>query len=96
MGIQAREIVRYAKKNSIELQRGVYDFGGSIMCAGSVVCRMGKADHDNQGDLFNGIEAGFEGWKLENYKNPSPAFIRYYKVGANVARMTNPRHYWEH
>jgi hypothetical protein len=91
MGIQAREIVRFAKRNGMTIRRmGVATLQDGCPSAGScalfVLASMYGGDKNNilsylpgitMYDL-NSLESGFEGWGW-NTDN------RYYRVGRNVA-----------
>lgn len=98
--IQARNIVRYARRNNITICRGGVGWKNQA-CAYSVLGHMlfGKFEGWDMQDIapkmnkrtnkdILALEAGFEGycWGQQEYgKNP------YYKVGKNVARLAGLR-----
>jgi hypothetical protein len=96
MGIQARQLARFARKNEIEVRR----FGYSIAESKNLGhCVLGVLSHmigescerveyggpvviaGLTSDQRKQLEAGFEGWKKE------PGDGIYYKVGQNFARL---------
>jgi hypothetical protein len=95
--LQARSIVRLAKKHKLTLGRGGLGEGERTACARAVLRETSGFNgsiYDNafarllgvDREKLDGLEAGFEGEPVEGHDN-SPTFLRYYKVGKRVAEL---------
>jgi hypothetical protein len=93
MGVQARQLARFAKKNNIKVERSGMSFRDSKAvghCIKGVICHLENVNNPyevsyetaTQKDLL-AMECGFEGWI--HYKDQVSK--RSYKLGENFARL---------
>lgn len=96
MGVQARQMARFAKRNKMTVKRSGFD-GITVgyppdwgHCVLGVLSNMANthAGYDIPGVILGldnkqrrSLEAGFENWDYPELKN------RYYKMGQNFARL---------
>lgn len=95
--LQARELVRLAKRRKVKLKRMVVHYDNE-RCLGALILDVLGLDMKDFGyyrsghkkhpafttNQFRGLEYGFEGWNDENAE-----FLekRYYRVGQKVAKL---------
>jgi hypothetical protein len=93
MGIQARQLARFAKKNGIKVERHGNTWRDNKNvghCIKGVVCHYFNVDNpyevpcekNTEKDLW-AMECGFEGWTHHKVKVSK----RMYKLGENFARL---------
>lgn len=98
MGLQARELYRFTKKNNIKVgrmgQRGKRDKNFAHCVLGVVAHMTNETDTSRYADKSirgldprdrHSLEAGFEGWS--DYMVDTPKNRVYYNVGKNFARL---------